>query len=104
MAISNHKATIGRKLWFWNGQGEGVADAKQAFDATVIFVRDGNSVDLSVTDHMGNMSIWQDVEVHDPAGYDTDCHGNGDEGCMNYATWMPYQKNLMDSDVAKKGK
>lgn len=100
MAISNHKATIGRKLWFWNGQGDGVADAKQAFDATVIFVRDSNTVDLCVTDHMGNTSIWQEVEVHDPAG---DGHGNGEEGDMNYATWMPYQKNLMDSDKAKKG-
>lgn len=95
MALSKHKATIGRKLWFWNGEGENSKDEKQAFNADVIFVNPNNTVNLAVIDHDGVTTMYEDVELHDPSP--DDCHGNGEEGTFDYATWMPYQKTLMDS-------
>lgn len=81
------KPTIGRKVWYWcpatSGIG-GVLDTTQAFDATIIFVHSEKLVNLIVTDHEGETSCEQNVELLDPGMSD---HHGGD----TYATWMPFQ-------------
>lgn len=89
--ISSIKPTIGRKVWFWVGEEAPmgvILDKKQAFDATVVFVYDGGTVNLLLLDHYGSNNVVHNVALIDPSA--DDCHHEG--GYENgYATWMPYQ-------------
>lgn len=96
MAASNHKATIGRQVWVWTGLMADVMDAKQAFAATVIFVDKDNTVDVLALTHTGVTCKFDNLEVRDPTPEDMHDHE------MDvYASWMPYQENLMDANTAK---
>lgn len=90
--MSSIVPTIGRKVWFWCGQEEyasaEVKDDVKAFDATVIFVQGGGTVNLAVIDHGGEYHVREDIELRDPSP-DEDCHDWSAE--YAYATWIPYQ-------------
>ncbi len=100
--ISNTKATIGRKVWYWScsveDQSLSCYDERQAFDATVIYVHpEGTAlaglVDLSIIDHAGERTTESAVELHDPGEFDIHDQPDVNE---SYATWMPYQKQQHD--------
>ncbi len=81
--------TIGRKIWFWPNQTADasytVLDAKQAFDASVVFVAKDERVNITFSDHTGTPFIRHNVLVHqggEPVAAGT---------C--YCTWMPYQQS-----------
>jgi hypothetical protein len=92
MALSQHKATIGRKLWLWSNYHNNAEDPAQPFDATVIFLHPDGDVKVLYTNHWGTTSMLSKVQVHDPEP--DDFHGKRPD---YYATWMPYQKRQMDS-------
>lgn len=94
MTLSATKPTIGRKLWYWIPTDTCVQDKKQAFDATVIFVRTDGRVDLMYTNHYGTTISMRNVELHDPQ--EDDSHDTRQD---HYATWMPYQKQLHDRQI-----
>ena len=88
--MSSIAPTIGRKVWYWTNNPNGMLDNKQAFDATILFVHNPTMVNLSVIDHEGNPSVETSVQLRDPApeGQKPDQHEFGGSA---YATWMPYQ-------------
>lgn len=90
--VSQHKATIGRKVWYWHPQVSAVEDTLQAFDATVIYVYPDGDVKLQATNHWGTTNTVSRVKLYDPSTDDR--HGAVDYA---YCTWMPYQKQQMDS-------
>ena len=96
MPISQHKATVGRKLWVWvPPKIDGVLDTQQGFDATVLYVKTDGSVFVRATTHTG-ADLYLEVEVHDPS--EEDMHHIGwDHDAKPFATWMPYQKQQMDA-------
>lgn len=91
--MSTIAPTIGRKVYFYDAAQEVAPhvpgamqryDAKQPFDATVIYVWGPNCVNLRVTDHAGYTHVRSSVPLRDPT--ENDAHG------VEYvATWMPYQ-------------
>lgn len=98
---SAHRATIGRKLWYWSpsteAQGVTNLDDGQAFDASVVFVHENGNVNVTFYDHIGVIQADTDVVVHDPE--EKDQHNIADEA---YCTWMPYQKQHMDAQTTEK--
>jgi hypothetical protein len=88
--------TIGRRLWFFASNLEGVMDQSQPFDAGVIFVHGGGLVNLDVTRHDGTKLVATSIEVHDPETQTPTQHNpmGQDAHSMGgaYAVWMPYQK------------
>jgi len=89
--MSTITPTIGRKVYFYDPENPTANqpqmtryDAKQPFDATVIYVWGQTCVNLRVTDHAGNTHIRSSVPLRDPR--DEDGHGK-----EYVATWMPYQ-------------
>jgi hypothetical protein len=91
MTVSAHKATIGRVVWVWVPDLNGVLDPEQAFTAQVHYVHPDGSVDVIATTHTGASFALTALEVHDPS---TNKHGMLQSSA--YATWMPYQKQQMD--------
>lgn len=86
------KPTIGRRVWLWTTGSPGVReqhqivqDAKQAFDATVVFVHPDGRINVSYRDHHGTVSKAEHLDLRDPGD---DGHGHGS---APYCTWMPYQ-------------
>lgn len=81
------KPTVGRKVWLWaqGGGGFTIFDRRQPIDATVIFVHEDGTVNLSLVDHAGNCSTAFDVELKN---YTAESH---DTVAGLVATWMPYQ-------------
>lgn len=91
--------TIGRKVWYWPSDYDKhlhldyhpgflhtaieAADPKQACDATVVYVHGDRCVNLSITDHNGNVHKRTSVTFAQPG--DAVPQGGG------YAEWMPYQ-------------
>jgi hypothetical protein len=102
MTVSAHKATIGRKVWVWveNMISYNIEDNTQAVDGTVVYVHEDDTVNVLAFDHLGQQIFFENLEVHDP---NEDCHGSGEEGEQDYATWMPYQKKQMDSQSTSTG-
>jgi hypothetical protein len=101
MMLSNHKAAVGRKLWYWSpdtaAQATSCLDDKVPFDATVVFVDKNQLVNVSFFDHEGSAHTDLEVEVHDP-DVENDSHNSVGEA---YCTWMPYQKQQMDKVEAE---
>jgi hypothetical protein len=95
--LSNHKATVGRKIWVWVNTLDGVKDPYQAFDGTVLHVHQDGAVDVLVRSHTGAPTYYELLEVHDPASNATDNHHNITMASP-YCTWMPYQKKVMDKE------
>lgn len=88
--------TIGRRLWYFpsiydlGGMLEKPStiiqsDQTQPCDAGVVFVHGDRLVNLSVTDHNGNVHKRTSVTLYQPG--DEISHVNG-----GYAVWMDYQK------------
>ena len=95
--------TIGRKVWFHpnglkltdNGPLE-VFDDKQALDATVVFVRGDRLVNLSVTDHGGQVHFVRCcILCQEDDGVPTD---------GPYCEWMPYQVSQAKTSETKPAK
>lgn len=86
------KPSIGRKVYFYAGEGDNPAPTRYSLDtpmdATVIYVWGPECVNLRVTDHAGNTHIRTSVPLRDPGEDGADAHCK-DLGC--YATWMPFQ-------------
>lgn len=89
--------TIGRRVWYWPSdldRGllefkpqsiiEADANSGQACDAGVVRVFNDRLVNLSVTDHNGNVHKRTSVTLYQPG--DNITHSNG-----GYCTWMDYQ-------------
>jgi len=83
--------TIGRKVWLWLNPAEipggALLDAKQAFDATVIFVHPGGTINVSFITHDGRPGSSYAIELRQPESNDT----HSPELLKPYCTWMPYQ-------------
>ncbi len=91
--------TIGRKVWYWSPRIKVGEDARQAFDATVVYVNSRGQVNLACHNHNGAIFNVTAVELRDPATDTTgDFHGKEQDGA-GYATWMPYQKAQHDKQV-----
>jgi hypothetical protein len=88
--------TIGRKIWlFQSALHAGVLDAKQAFDASIVFVHPSGNVNVAGTDHAGQPFVQTDVPLRDPGVTD-------EHGASTFATWMPYQVGQARGNEAKK--
>lgn len=90
--VSKHRPTIGRNLWLWMPSQDGVCDPLQAFDAKVVFVHPDGDCSIVATTHTGAPVFIERIEVHDPSD---DYHNVMLD--KPYATWMPYQKAVMDA-------
>jgi hypothetical protein len=80
--------TIGRRIWYWpslNDRAAGLCqlDSKLPCDAGVVFVHDANTVNLLVTDHVGQQFVRASVCI---VGAEQPYLGN-----FGHAQWMPYQ-------------
>ena len=76
--------TIGRKVWFYPGtdRGKFAVIGDQPLDATIVFVHDDRTVNLSVVDHAGRHTCVSGAHLVQP----------GDQaGPSCRAEWMPYQ-------------
>jgi len=88
--MSSIVPTVGRKVYFYSPTPEGAdkpshaLDAKQPFDATILYVWSPTCVNLAVTSHTGRQMYPTSVELRDPSPED------GHNG--TYATWMPFQE------------
>jgi hypothetical protein len=90
--------TVSRRMWFWPTPDETarlgmrVINPEQPFDAGVVFVWGAAEVNVTVTDHVGNVFAMQ----HVPVAYE------GDERptTVGYVTWMPYQNEKHRSEAA----
>lgn len=83
--MSTITPTVGRKVWFYSTSSIFTKlDKKTPMDATVTYVHEDGTVNLSVTDHTGISNTRRNVSLSDPQDHDS--HENGE-----YATWMPYQ-------------
>jgi hypothetical protein len=79
------KPTIGRRVWYWPGEFDGVNqfDLAQPCDAGIAYVHSDRMVNLTVAGHDGMMHsrcsvpLLQDGDQAPAAG--------------RYAQWMPYQ-------------
>lgn len=108
--LSDTKPTVGRKVWYWTVPmlDDDMISLREdvPFDATVVFVYSQDetyTVNLVVTDHVGNTKFRPQVPVFDLPKWDDE--GNEFEteaDAVNYltttvdeshgiATWMPYQ-------------
>jgi hypothetical protein len=88
--------TIGRKIWlFQSALHAGVLDAKQAFDASIVFVHPSGNVNVAGTDHAGQPFGLHDVPLRDPGVAD-------EHGTSIFATWMPYQVGQARGNEANK--
>lgn len=90
--------TIGRRVWYWpSSLDRGLLEVKpttiieadvessgQPCDAGVVRVFNDRLVNLSVTDHYGNVHKRLSVTLYQPGDHVT--HSDG-----GYATWMDYQ-------------
>lgn len=79
------KPNVHRKCWVWGVDGLTVLDPKQPFDATILFVHEDGTLNLSVYDHEGNEAILRNVPLRD---------GRADDSHMNvemHACWSPFQ-------------
>lgn len=85
--------TIGRRVWFWPSQidrlggdilnGMNSISGDQAFDAGVVYVHDDRMVNLSITDHLGEIHKRENVQLLQDDDKPEEGYG--------YAEWMPYQ-------------
>lgn len=94
--MSSIAPTVGRKVWFYTMATDHfrVADPKQPFDATVVFVHTPTLVNLLVVNHSGQTMVREGVELRDPSPDDK--HGADTE----FATWMPYQVGQAKKDAS----
>jgi hypothetical protein len=76
--------TIGRKLYYWPAPSEPVEvyDVLQPCDATIVFVHNDHTVNLSVMDHDGDGFNCQKVTLRQPGEPEPE---------RPYCSWMPYQ-------------
>jgi hypothetical protein len=81
--------TIGRRVWYWPSDEDFVKgkrmtqlDGAQALDAGIVYVWSDGRINLSVTDHAG--------DVHARVGV-TLAQDGDPVRVGGYATWMPYQ-------------
>lgn len=110
--------TVGRKVWFWphllatDNDNVVCIDSTQPFDATVVFVSESRkTVNLSVTDHEGNIHDAWDVPLYDPLPPD-EIQGylenlvdmEADDNRWGIATWMPYQAAQHAKQVEQESK
>lgn len=95
---SIHRATVSRKIWLWTNSMDGVKDASQAFDATVVHVHPDGAVDVCARTHTGANLYLEALEVLDPSEDSAKPnHHFALDMAGPYCTWMPYQKKQMDS-------
>ncbi|MEY4428614.1 MAG: Erwinia phage vB EamM Alexandra [Pseudomonadota bacterium] len=99
------KPTIGRRVWYWPSTYDtGCMETKpptvmefngtQPCDAGVVYVHGDRLVNLSVTDHNGNVHKRNSVTLHQPG--DVISAGGG------YAVWMDYQISATLESTAHK--
>jgi hypothetical protein len=95
--------TVGRICWVWmtdedrDSHGLEWKSIDQPFRAEVLWVDTSTLPPLAhlrVTDHEGEDSIIDNVQIFDPE--ETDKHDDAE----SYATWMPYQKAQHDKAAA----
>jgi hypothetical protein len=92
LPASSQAPTIGRKVWLWIDATElenyNILDARQALDATIVFVKCDGTVTLDVVDHTGSAGVLEDVQLYD---YSPEIAHGHDYEFGTLATWMPYR-------------
>lgn len=71
--------TVGRVVWYWRSPK---AEQKQPFAASVSYVHDDRTVNLSYVTHEGMQAARKRVTLVQPGD---------DEPTADFCEWMPYQ-------------
>lgn len=82
--------TVGRVVWLYGAYGTNI-DYNQPFAATVAFVFDDRSINVSYVDHIGLSHCVQSVMLLQ----DDDLKPEGEP----FAVWMPYQRQAAKTEA-----